>query len=155
MTLPSLGPRGEGWLLGQLVLLALVAVSPDGTWPEPAATAGRFAGVVSMVAGLAVAAKGVLDLGSNLSPFPRPPRDAVLVERGVYRRIRHPIYAGLVLLALGWSFARASAVGLAVTVALALFLDLKARREEILLAAAFPGYAAYRTRTRRFLPGLY
>jgi len=87
--------------------------------------------------------------------FPRPSRDAVLVDRGAYRRVRHPIYAGLVLLALGWSLARGSAVGLGLVVVLAVFLDLKARREEALLTAAFPGYGQYRDRTRRFIPGLY
>ena len=155
MSLPSLGPRGEGWLLGQLLLLAAVAVAPVVLVVDPAASAARLIGAVSVVVGLAVAGRAVLDLGSNLSPFPRPTPHAVLVEHGVYRRLRHPIYAGLVLLALGWSLARGSAVGLGLVVVLAVFLDLKARREEALLAAAFPGYGTYRERTKRFIPGLY
>jgi protein-S-isoprenylcysteine O-methyltransferase Ste14 len=38
---------------------------------------------------------------------------------------------------------------------LAAVLDRKARREEALLAAQFPGYVAYAHRTRRFIPGIY
>lgn len=155
MTLPPLGPRGEGWLVGQLVLLAAVAVSPANGWTQPAGTIGLLGGAASIVVGLAVAGRGVLDLGSNLSPFPRPKGNAVLVERGVYRYLRHPIYAGLVLLSIGWSVARGSLVGLGVAVVLAVFFDLKARREEALLAETFPGYEGYAARTRRFIPGLY
>ena len=35
---------------------------------------------------------------------------------------------------------------------LAVWLDAKARREEVWLMARFGDYAAYRTQTRRFLP---
>jgi protein-S-isoprenylcysteine O-methyltransferase Ste14 len=38
---------------------------------------------------------------------------------------------------------------------LGLWLDAKARREERWLVDAFPGYAAYRRRTHRFVPGIY
>ena len=38
---------------------------------------------------------------------------------------------------------------------MAAVLVAKARAEERALLSAFPAYAAYRTRTRRFLPGLY
>jgi hypothetical protein len=79
MNLPSLGPRGEGWLLGQLLLLAAIAVAPVVLVADPGASAARLIGAVSVVAGLAVAGRGVLDLGPNLSPFPRPTPHAVLV----------------------------------------------------------------------------
>lgn len=155
MNLPSLGPRGEGWLVGQLLLLAAVGIAPVTPLADPGASTARLVGALAVVVGLLVAGRGVLDLGSSLSPFPRPTPHAVLVEHGVYRRVRHPIYAGLVLLALGWSLARGSAVGLGLTLVLAVYLDLKARREEAMLAAAFPGYGTYRDRTKRFIPGVY
>ena len=155
MNLPALGPRGEGWLVGQLLLLAAVAVSPADGWMEPAAAIGLLGGGATILVGLAVAGRGVLDLGSNLSPFPRPKGNAVLVERGVYRYLRHPIYAGLVLISIGLSLARGSLVGLALSLVLAVFFDLKARREEALLAETFSGYEAYAARTRRFIPAVY
>jgi protein-S-isoprenylcysteine O-methyltransferase Ste14 len=79
----------------------------------------------------------------------------VLISDGIYRRLRHPIYAGLILLALGWSLLTASVLALVLTGAFAVLLDLKARREEVWLRDRFPGYAAYAARTRRFVPGLY
>jgi protein-S-isoprenylcysteine O-methyltransferase Ste14 len=153
--LPSLGPRGEGWFIGQLVFLVAIGMAPLDTWPEPLLTVGRGAGVVLVLAGLVVAGRAIIDLGPNLTPFPRPRRTGELVERGVYVVLRHPIYGGLVLITVGWSLVRSSGVGLLLSLAFALFLDLKARREEQLLAAAFPRYEAYRRRTSRFIPRIY
>jgi protein-S-isoprenylcysteine O-methyltransferase Ste14 len=102
-----------------------------------------------------LATRGWVDLGGNLTPFPRPRADAGLVDTGAYRLVRHPIYGGLILGALGWGLATASPAALAGTVVLAVFFDLKSRREEAWLAAQFKGYAAYRSRTRRLIPWLY
>ncbi len=153
--LPSLGPRGEGWFIGQLVFLVAIGVAPVETWPEPLLSVGRWAGTLLVLAGLVVAGRGVIDLGPNLTPFPRPRSTGELVERGVYGVLRHPIYGGLVLMTVGWSLVRASIVGLLLSLTFALFLDLKARREEQLLSAAFPDYEGYRRRTSRFIPRIY
>jgi protein-S-isoprenylcysteine O-methyltransferase Ste14 len=153
--LPSLGPRGEGWLIGQIVFFVAIASAPGDAWAEPARTVGRWSGALLIFGGLALAAWAIFDLGPNLTPFPRPRQAGVLVEHGSYRLIRNPVYAGLVMITVGWSLMHGSVIGLVLSVAFAGFLDLKSRREEELLAAAFPGYEAYRRRTKRFVPGLY
>jgi protein-S-isoprenylcysteine O-methyltransferase Ste14 len=153
--LPSLGPRGEGWLIGQIVFFVAIASAPGDALAEPAQTIGRWSGALLIFGGLALAAWAIFDLGSNLTAFPRPRQAGVLVEHGIYRLIRNPIYAGVVMITVGWSLMHGSVIGLVLCVAFAGFLDLKARREEELLAAAFPGYEAYRRRTKRFVPGLY
>ncbi len=79
-----------------------------------------------------------------------------LATGGPFRYIRHPIYMGLNLLALGsavWDPALLTwtAVGLMV-----LGSDLRGRAEERLLSAAYgETYLAYMQRTKRFLPGVY
>jgi protein-S-isoprenylcysteine O-methyltransferase Ste14 len=158
--LPDLGPRGEGWVLGQFVLLALVLVAclPGLASLGPRSSAEWVAvvvGVAAMAAGGLVVLSGFRDLGRSLTPMPRPLDDAGLVEDGIYARIRHPIYAGLVLGALGSSALARSLPAVAATLLLAIYLDLKSRREEGWLADRYPGYDAYRSRTRRFLPGIY
>jgi protein-S-isoprenylcysteine O-methyltransferase Ste14 len=153
--LPSLGPRGEGWLLGQLLLLVLVIIAPWDSWPPALAQPAQWLGNALVVFGVLIIVLGARELGSNLTPFPRPRQEGKLVESGIYRFIRHPIYVGLVVAALGAAVGRPSTVGLVLTVVLAIYLDLKARREEFLLSTRFPAYAAYRQRTRRFIPGLY
>jgi len=99
--------------------------------------------------------RGLGDLGSNITALPAPVRDARLVENGIYLRIRHPIYAGVIALGVGWAFVVGSLAALVVAVLLAAWLDLKSRREEVWLDAHHPGYPAYRLRTSRFVPGLY
>jgi protein-S-isoprenylcysteine O-methyltransferase Ste14 len=84
--------------------------------------------------------------------MPRPRTGAELVETGVYRFVRHPIYGGLILAAFGWAIAQASVVAVALGVLLAAFLFVKSSREEAWLTQRFPAYEAYRARTRRFLP---
>jgi len=157
-SLPSLGPRGEGWLILQLALLLLVAlaglVSP-GAWSGPLVSITSLLGLGLMLGGAMLLGRGLMDLGRNLTPLPRPRDDAQLVETGVYSLVRHPIYGGLLLTAVGWALVAASLLTLLLAVGLGLFFDLKARREEAWLGERYRGYAAYIARTRRLLPWLY
>ena len=101
--LPSLGPRGEGWVVIQFVLLGLIAWA--GTlgpaWDGTARTVTTIAGAALLAAGGILAAKGLLDLRDALTPLPHPRDGAELVDTGSYALVRHPIYGGLVLGALG------------------------------------------------------
>jgi protein-S-isoprenylcysteine O-methyltransferase Ste14 len=155
--LPALGPRGEGWFAGQLVIFALIAAGAEwrvawSGWPREAAAA---AGVLLMVAGGFLAFRGLVDLGRNLTPFPAPLRGAQLVDCGAYALVRHPIYGGLIIGAIGWGLALASPLAVAGAVLLAAFFDLKSRREEVWLSARYPDYPSYRARTRKMVPWLY
>lgn len=153
--LPSLGPRGEGWVAIQFVLLGAIAVAgwwsgPD--WDGAARTVSVVGGLALIAGGGVLAARGLLDLRSALTPMPHPRDGAELVETGVYRLVRHPIYGGLIVAAFGWSLVRASAASLLLAGVLTGFFVLKSMREEAWLLRFYPGYAAYRTRTRRFIP---
>lgn len=150
------GARGEWWVVGQMLQLAALVLAPARwTWGGAPRTAGTAAGLAVLAAGLTLAARGVRDLGPNLTSFPRPRARAVLVRTGVYARVRHPIYGGLVLAAFGWALLRASGLHLLLATVLAVYLTLKSAVEEAYLTARFPEYAEYRTRTRRLIPGLY
>jgi protein-S-isoprenylcysteine O-methyltransferase Ste14 len=74
------------------------------------------------------------------------------VTRGVYSRIRHPLYSSLVLLAAGWSVFTHSAEAAAGTLVLFVILWRKSQVEEIELKKIHPGYEAYANRTGGFLP---
>jgi protein-S-isoprenylcysteine O-methyltransferase Ste14 len=152
--LPALGRRGEGWFAIQVVLLvaALAAGAAGPAWQEPWRPLTTVAGTGLILVGLALAARGILDLGAALSPLPRPVAEATLVETGVFRHARHPIYGGLIIGAFGWGLATASPAALGMAAVIALFFRLKSMREEVWLEERFPGYATYRRRTRRFIP---
>jgi protein-S-isoprenylcysteine O-methyltransferase Ste14 len=79
-----------------------------------------------------------------------------LATGGPFRFLRHPIYMGLNLLALGTALWVPTAIVWAGFVLMAIGSDLRARAEETLLMHAFgPSYRKYCARTRRFVPGLY
>jgi len=160
--IPTLGPRGEGWLLlqvGFMVAIPLTAWSvslvPAQETPEDRLI--RQLGYVLLLAAVALLVLGsaaLRDRGS-FSALPRPIESGSLVEAGPYRFIRHPIYAGLILAGLATALIRLSPVVAVLTLALAVVLDLKRRREEAWLVERYPGYAAYRTRTKALVPFLY
>lgn len=156
--LPSLGPRGEGWVVLQFLLLALVALAgllAGGAWSGGLASLTTLLGLALVAGGALLAGRGLLDLGRNLTPLPHPRDDAHLVEVGVYALVRHPIYGGLIAAAVGWGLVAASPLTLLLAGVLALFFRLKSGREEIWLEQRYPDYAAYAARTKRFLPYLY
>ena len=155
--LPSLGRRGEGWVIAQFVLGAAILVLGivGFAWPDGVSRALTFVGVLVGAFGMLLLAQGFGALGSSLTPFPRPLENAALREGGVYGRVRHPIYGGVLLLALGWSLAL-SPLALAATVLLWVLLELKSRHEESMLLDRYPEYRTYRERVRRrFVPGVY
>jgi protein-S-isoprenylcysteine O-methyltransferase Ste14 len=156
-SLPDLGPRGEGWFILQVILLAAVALagSLGPGWSGPPRAVGLVVGGCLIGLGGVLGIRGVFDLRENLTVFPRPIAGARFVESGAYRVVRHPIYGGLIAGALGWGLVTASAPALMGAVVLASFLRLKSGREERWLADQFAGYDAYRARTRRFVPWLY
>lgn len=149
-----MGRRGEGWVVGQAVLLILVALAP------PSPTLSRYESLSPL--GFALLALGgllglgaVRQLGRNLTPLPMPRDDGELVESGLYRLVRHPIYLSLLVAALGWALFRQSALGVVLTLLLAVFFDAKAHREEQWLRERYPAYADYQRRVRRLIPWLY
>jgi protein-S-isoprenylcysteine O-methyltransferase Ste14 len=121
----------------------------------PARTALAALGAVLLVGGIVLVALGARQLGAAATPLPRPQPGTRVIESGLYARVRHPIYAGVLLSALGWALLTASLAALLLVALLAALLDLKARREEAWLIEHDPTYDAYRRRTRRFIPRLY
>ncbi len=157
MRIPALGPRGEGWAIAQLGLgVVIVAAGIAGPrWSTTATSFRLVAGVAIGIAGLVLFVAGLVGLGSSLTPYPKPPERATLRMRGAYRLVRHPIYGGSMLVALGWSLL-SSPLALVATSLLLILFELKSRHEESMLAVRFPEYEAYRRRVRwRFVPGVH
>ena len=153
------GARGEWYFVVQLVLFALILLAPLApgqlAWPAAVSLPLRAAGLVIAAVGGGLGLAGLLGLGRNLSVLPHPKDDAELVQGGVYGLVRHPIYAGLIIGALGWALLTNSLAALALAVVLFVFFDIKSRREERQLRARFADYAAYQRRVRKFFPFLY
>ena len=147
--------RGTGWVVVQFALMAaLLMAGPvyratwSGGWTWPLAGAllaiGSWAGIL-----------GKRDLGAQRTPYVAPKDDGCLVTTGIYARVRHPLYLGVIALGFSWALLWRSGPALALAALQIPFLDLKARREEHCLRERYAGYAGYARRVKRFIPGLY
>jgi len=79
-----------------------------------------------------------------------------LATGGLYRVIRHPMYASYSAFALGVFLKDVTPWTTAIILGIAGATWLTARQEEKEMLARFgPAYAAYMARTKRFVPGLF
>jgi protein-S-isoprenylcysteine O-methyltransferase Ste14 len=118
---------------------------------EPAVLRGP--GGLLFAAGLALAIVARFQLGRQWSDIETASvrADHAIVENGVYRFIRHPIYAGDLLLIAGLELALNCWLVMGV-IPVALIVFSRAGREEEELARRLPGYREYQSRTKRFVP---
>lgn len=154
------GARGEWLVVIQAILMAVVFLGPrtlddSGSAALPLPRACRIAGPILFFVGAALLIAGAIRLGPRLTPLPCPKDDATLVDSGAYRIVRHPMYGGGIVMALGWALWMCSWLTMAYVLALFVFLDLKSRREETWLTEKFPGYREYQKRVCRLIPFLY
>lgn len=94
----------------------------------------------------------LLHLNTNLSPFPKPKKNAKLVTTGVFKYIRHPIYSGILFFLFFLSLYFSSFYKLGIVLLLMILFWFKSSYEEQQLSLKYPGYSNYRQRTGRFFP---
>jgi protein-S-isoprenylcysteine O-methyltransferase Ste14 len=113
----------------------------------------HLVGGVFYLLGLSLAITARMQLGRNwldLENFDVRPTQTI-VDRGIYRYVRHPIYTGDLLLVTGLELVLHSWLVLGV-VPLALVIVRQVLAEETLLSRALPSYARYCAETKRFIP---
>jgi protein-S-isoprenylcysteine O-methyltransferase Ste14 len=146
---------GTKWVLAQatvLVLIAIVVVLAGGE--ATLVTTGAAIALFVLGQGMAIAA--ALQMRQYISAHPAPAPGARLLQDGIYRHVRHPMYGGVILMALAIAVFDLNPLALVLTAVLVAVFFGKSRYEETLLAAAFLGYADYRKQvTRRFIPWLF
>ena len=99
-----------------------------------------------------ILASAAIALGSALTASPIPKDDAELVTRGIYKRVRHPMYSALLLIGLGLLLSTFNLFSLIVYLALIALLLEKSKYEDALLAARHRDALRYQASTGRFLP---
>ena len=104
-----------------------------------------FSLAIGMI-GLTVWISGMACLGNALQVLPRA---NLIVAKGIYRFIRHPIYIGIVFTHLGLFFACGSTFGIIYTLLLIIPLNVtRAQLEEKALLSKFgKSYRAYHSST--------
>jgi protein-S-isoprenylcysteine O-methyltransferase Ste14 len=117
--------------------------------------AAFLAGSVLCTAGILIMLPALIALRGTIQIAPEPKAGKQLVETGIYKNLRHPIYTGIVVCAIGLFLRQPSIWMAAGAVVVIGFLAFKVRFEEKLLRAAYPGYAAYQQRSWGLFPGLH
>jgi protein-S-isoprenylcysteine O-methyltransferase Ste14 len=114
----------------------------------------RFWIAVALVAlGLALAIWARRALGDNWSGTVTVKEGHELVQNGPYRRIRHPIYSGILLMILGTGLAGGHVHGLLAFPIALVALWLRSRMEETWMVAEFgERYESYRKTSRAIIP---
>lgn len=115
----------------------------------------RKTGLVISIIGVLVFIISLLQLNKNLSPFPTPKSNSLLIQSGLYKYIRHPIYTGILLSFGGYSFYSVSLYRMIITILLLLLFIIKSAYEEKKLIEKFSGYHTYKAKTGRFFPKLF
>ncbi|MFN8464631.1 MAG: methyltransferase [Caldilineaceae bacterium] len=91
----------------------------------------------------------------NVNVLPDPRQEAVLVQSGPYRWIRHPMYAALLLGTLALVLDSPSALRWSLWIVLLIDLVIKLHYEERMLMEHFGGYEVYMAGSKRLIPYLY
>ena len=116
-----------------------------------------IAGGLCYALALWLLARVAWNLGKFWSPTLQLKKNHQLVTKGVYRRIRHPMYLSLLLFSAGNALALPNYVaGPSLLVAMFVVIAFRVPAEERMLLEEFgEEYEAYSNRTYRLIPGLW
>ena len=133
-----------------VVALFVFAAGADGSTAVLLASSGS----TLALAGAALVLRSRTELGAAWSLVPDANQGTGLVTTGPYRIVRHPIYLGLTLLAMGEALAFGSWPALVVVLfGIVPTFAWRARAEEKLLSRTFgQRFADYRRRTSMIIP---
>jgi protein-S-isoprenylcysteine O-methyltransferase Ste14 len=159
MTTSKLKGSGVGFVVVQAILLGLLFFGPVRLNAGEACgvqnTLLQWLGYAVFIVGSGIAIIAALNLGKNLTPLPRPKENAELVQTGLYRWVRHPIYFGVIVLALGWGLVQQTILVWIYVLVLIIFFDIKSHKEEKWLSERFSEYKEYQGRVRKLIPWIY
>lgn len=109
-------------------------------------------GIIVAALGFILFFTGVITLRKSLSLYPTPTQRAPLITHGVYKYLRHPIYAGLLVFFLGISLMIGGLSKFIILIALGILFYKKAIYEEERLKEKYPEYEVYQKNTGMFFP---
>jgi protein-S-isoprenylcysteine O-methyltransferase Ste14 len=154
-------PKGSGigFVVVQAVLLGILFFGPSHLNSDAGIATSNglllWFGYGIFILGTGIALIAAINLGKNLTPLPRPKENAELVQTGLYRLVRHPIYFGVIVLSIGWGLIQQSTLVWLYVVIIAIFFDIKSRKEERWLVERFSSYTDYQGRVRKLIPWIY
>ena len=150
----SLRAIAAGNLLAWIVAIWLAFAHPGTLHPTVPL---QIAGLVLMPLGILVRSIAIAQLGRFHTPNVAVLSDHEVMDRGLYRHVRHPSYLGALVAFFGFGLTLGNWLGLLVIVLLMPIVYLfRIHEEEAALHAALgERYGDYCRRTKRLIPGVY
>lgn len=110
-------------------------------------------GTAIIAAGCIVNITGRFSLGRNWANQIKIYQEQTLVQTGMYKLVRHPLYSSIIAMFYGACLVyRNIYCFLAVTVVFVPFMYYRARQEEIMLTQRFSEYTEYKNKTGMLFP---
>lgn len=139
-----------------LVVMASPYFDARGLWVLPGGDTTRYTGLMLFMTGFALSVWAQRHLGRFFSGHVTLQEGHRLITDGPFTYIRHPRYAGLILLFLGLALIFRSTTGVAAGAVCAVLFLTRIPREEALMTREFgEAWIRYARRTKRLLPGIY
>jgi len=111
-----------------------------------------WAGALLTAIGIGFAIWARVNLGRNWSSRPAMKEHHELVTTGPYAYVRHPIYSGIMLAALGTALT-SNIFGIGMSISTSIMFALRLNKEEKIMLELFPEqYPEYQKRTKRLVP---
>jgi len=150
--LPQRLRRAVSWIIEVVVYAQLLGFA---ILPFTQTPAVQSFGFLVVALGFAVSMSARVTIGANWAHGAeyQIKKDHELVTAGIYRYIRHPIYAGLFASLIGAEIVAGSIVAGVFLVGLSFIALVQAKKEEAILIQKFGAqYREYMARTKRFIP---
>ena len=114
----------------------------------------QFLSLIISILGLFIIVLALIQLNKNLTPFPSPKANSVLIKEGLYRYVRHPIYTGIIIFFSFYSLYHSHLSKLIIALILYCLFYFKSEYEEAMLINKFADYENYQKQTGKFFPRL-
>jgi len=101
-------------------------------------------GNILLIFGILILLKSIYDLGLNISPFIKPRSNSNLIKKGIYSKLRHPMYFSLLIVSFSIFLKNISLYYFVILTALNFVLKIKIKLEEKYLLKRFKTYQKYR-----------
>lgn len=115
---------------------------------------------ISLGASLFVAAvftriSAMSTLNKNFSIAIEAKNGGKLIETGIYKQIRHPLYLAVMMMVIGSALIFSCIIGWFFVALTFVGVIIRIRKEESFLIKQFPEYSAYMVRSKKMIPFIY
>lgn len=140
--------KGKFLVIGQFSLVGLIIYLGDFKM-------GNILSVALMATGIICGLSAIISMKLSVNIFPEVRPTQELINSGIYKYIRHPMYTAVILVSASFIVMNTTWLLVGLLVLLSALLITKLTYEEKLLLVRFPEYYDYTKKTKKLIPLIY